>query len=57
VNIQGPSLAEADLNALGIGGCAWAEPIRQGSALAFLTLGTPFRTKHANIHQTESDVS
>jgi len=39
-SIQGPSLAAADLNALGTGGCAWAEPILHGSALAFLTLGT-----------------
>ena len=45
MNIQGPSLAEADLNALGIGGCAWAEPILHGSALAFLTLGTLFNKK------------
>jgi hypothetical protein len=54
VNIQGPSLAEADLNALGIGGCAWAEPILRGSALAFLTLGTLFQTKYANPGPTES---
>ncbi len=45
VNIQGPSLAASDLNALGIGGCAWAEPILHGSALAFLTLGTLFKQK------------
>ena len=42
VSIQGPSLAAAGLNALGIGGCAWAEPILHGSALAFLILGTLF---------------
>jgi hypothetical protein len=40
VNIKDPSLAAGDLNALGIEGCAWAEPILQGSALAFPTLRT-----------------
>jgi hypothetical protein len=52
---QGPSLAAGDSNALGIGGCAWAEPILHGSALAFLTLGTLFNKK-ANLNQTESGV-
>jgi hypothetical protein len=45
VNIQGPSLVAGDLNALGTGGCVWAEPILQGSALALLTLGTLFKQK------------
>jgi hypothetical protein len=40
VDIQDPSLAAGDLDAPGIGGCAWAEPVLDGSALAFLTLGT-----------------
>jgi hypothetical protein len=50
VNIQGPSLAAGDLNALGIGGCAWAE---QGSALAFPTLGTLY---YAILYHTFADL-
>ena len=46
---QGPSLAAGDSNALGIGGCAGAEPILHGSALAFLAPETPFRQKNANL--------
>ena len=49
VSIQGPSLAAGDSNALGIGGCAGAEPILHGSALAFLAPETPFRQKNANL--------
>jgi len=42
-SVQATSFPAVDLNALGIGSCAWAEPILHGSALAFLTLGTLFR--------------
>jgi hypothetical protein len=56
VNIQGLSLAAADLNVLGTGGCAWAEPILQGSALAFLTLGTLLNKKPQPVSQSESGV-
>ncbi len=55
VSIQDPSLAAGELNALGIGNCAFVEPILHGSALAFLTLGTVL-TKNANLYQTESGV-
>ena len=55
VSIQGPSLAAGDSNALGIGDCACAEPILQGSALAFLTLGTPFEQKKANLDEPERE--
>ena len=48
VNIQGPSLAASDLNALGIGNCAWAEPILQGSALFYVTDGTLSKTQKAD---------
>jgi hypothetical protein len=53
VSIQGPSLAAAGLNALGIGGCAWAEPILHGSALAFFTLGTLANKKRQPVPDQE----
>ena len=48
VNIQGPSLATGDLNALGIGvvpGQSRSFIMMMGSALAFLTLGTLLNKK------------
>ena len=53
VSIQAPSLAAGDLNALGIGSCAWAEPILYGSALAFLTLGALLNKKRQPVPERE----